>query len=119
MSKEEYDTTDYRKYNKELCLNIVNQIAEYKKHDYQLLGIVGISESPSCDTILQKGVFMEELFTQLKEKKIDLDTFDIQADYTQDNCKNTEDGFKKWLSSKINYTNLPEDNSLLKEENLI
>ena len=113
MSKEEYDTTEYRKYNKELCLNIVNQIVEYKKHDYYLLGIVGISESPSCDTLLQRGVFMEELFAQLKEKNINLATFDIQADYSDDNCKNTENRFNTWLSSRLNFYNLL-DSGLLK-----
>lgn len=110
MSKEEYDTTDYRKYNKKLCLSIVSQIAEYKKHDYHLLGIVGISESPSCDTLLHRGVFMEELFAQLKEKKIDLVTFDIQSDYSQDNFQNTEDQFKTWLSSRNNFNNISEKN---------
>lgn len=100
MSKEAYDTADYRKYAKVICLNVVDQIVEYKKHDYHLLGIVGISESPSCDILLQKGVFMEEFFAQLKEKKIEIDAFDIHADYSQDNCKNTEAKFKTWLASK-------------------
>lgn len=101
MSRDEYDTADYRKHVRTSCQNVVDQIAEYQKHDYHLLGLVGIAESPSCDTLLEQGVFMEEFFVQLKEKKIKLDTFDIHADYSQTNCQNTEDGFKAWLLSKL------------------
>lgn len=56
----------------------------------------------NVNELLEKGVFMEEFFVQLKEKKVKLDTFDIPADYSQAKCKNMEVEFKTWLLSKIN-----------------
>ncbi|MBC3887839.1 hypothetical protein GH810_05900 [Acetobacterium paludosum] len=100
-SKAEYDTVAFRKHAGTLSLSIVEQLAEYHKNGYQLLGIVGISESPSCDTLFEKGVFMEEFFAQLQAREIALEPFDIAADYGQDKCENTEDRFKTWLAARI------------------
>lgn len=83
MTKEEYDTVEYRTICKELAEKVVVQMKEYIINDYKIIGLIGISNSPSCDTLGNQGVFMEELQKLMKEKDIKLETFDIPSDYVE------------------------------------
>ena len=61
MSYEEYDTTAF----KVLCSNLVtNQMLYIEKlleNGTEIVGILGIESSPSCDQATRKGHFMESL----------------------------------------------------------
>ena len=69
-TKEEYDTPDYRTLCQQLAAPLVKQVVDYRNNGYQILGLLGIGESPSCDTLGDRGVFMEELIKQLEKKTL-------------------------------------------------
>lgn len=58
---EEYDTPQYKEHCKALLKPVLAQLKHYIDHDYQLLGVLGIEASPSCDILNSRGVFMQEL----------------------------------------------------------
>ena len=62
-----------------LVEHVMDQITEYKKHGFEIIGIVGANRSPNCgidttsdhnEEIAGMGVFMDELNGRLKEKSI-------------------------------------------------
>ncbi|SHK24057.1 Predicted secreted protein [Geosporobacter subterraneus DSM 17957] len=83
MTKQEYDTEAYRRHSREILGIILKQFQEYLNHGYQIVGILGIQGSPSCDTLKQKGVFMEELLAMLGEQGTHVKTFDVPEDYLE------------------------------------
>jgi len=83
LTREEYDTRDYRTHCLELAAEPVKQIHEYVKQGYEIVGLIGIEESPSCDTSRRRGVFMEELLGLLATESIQLRTFDIPQSYRE------------------------------------
>ena len=59
--------------------NVLHQIREYKKHGFEILGIVGANRSPNCgvDTtsadnveVVGRGVFMDALYSKLSAEGI-------------------------------------------------
>lgn len=71
-----------------LIQNLIFQILEYKKYDFDIKGIVGINRSPSCgvDTtstnnkeVEGEGVFIGALRKELKKNKIQLKFVGIKA----------------------------------------
>ena len=60
------------------------EIKKYLAQDYSLVGILGINESPSCSITGKRGIFMEEIFSMLNEESIDINYFDIPADFSED-----------------------------------
>jgi predicted secreted protein len=83
LTKEEYDTPDYRVHCRELAAEPIKQIREYIRQGYEIVGLLGIEESPSCDTLRKRGVFMEELLSLLAAESIELKTFDILEAYRE------------------------------------
>ncbi len=83
MTKEEYDTTQYRQLCLELSRPIVTQMKIYQENGYELKGLVGIGDSPTCDTLGKKGIFMEELYALMSENSISLSWVDIPPDYVE------------------------------------
>lgn len=81
MTKEEYDTGDYRKITRRIGEETVKIIKEYLANDYKILGIIGINESPTCSITGNKGIFIEELFKLLEANHIELPFIDIPVDY--------------------------------------
>lgn len=81
MTKEQYDTSEFRTMNKSIAEGAVNIIKEYTNNGYEVLGIIGINESPTCSIIAQKGILMEELVNALKDENIDLKLIDVPTDY--------------------------------------
>lgn len=61
MTYGEYNTSEYMVHCLQLLKPFALQMKHYLHHDYQLLGILGIEESPSCDSFKSRGVFMNAL----------------------------------------------------------
>ncbi|NMD72854.1 hypothetical protein HHO41_21790 [Bacillus sp. DNRA2] len=72
MTYREYDTLEYRKHCRSIIQPVIDQIEEYLRNDFELVGLMGIESSPSCDPRHGRGVFMEELIGSLKELNIDV-----------------------------------------------
>lgn len=61
MTKEEYDTKEYREHCRNILVPIMEQLKMYKDSGYEIVGGFGIQRSPSCDP--GNGIFMEELLS--------------------------------------------------------
>lgn len=72
MTYDEYNTPEYRKHSREILLPILQQAEDYVKSGYEIVGLLGIQSSPSCDPT--RGIFMEELTAMFAEKGISLRT---------------------------------------------
>ncbi len=81
MTKEQYETEDFRRLNKGIASDAVRIIKEYISSGYNMLGIIGINESPTCSINGEKGIFMEELLCGLSEEDIKLRLIDVPSDY--------------------------------------
>lgn len=83
MSKEQYDSSEYRKLCKDLFIPVLEDIKKYLKSGYDLIGILGINHSPTCSLSGSRGIFTEEIFKILEEENIDIKTFEIPTDYNE------------------------------------
>jgi predicted secreted protein len=81
MTKEDYDTYDFRIINKNIAMDAVGIIIEYLKNGYEVLGIIGINESPTCSIKGQMGILMEELLSLLESNHININLIDVPTDY--------------------------------------
>ena len=81
MSKEQYDNEDFRKINNEIARDAVTVIKEYLSNSYEILGLIGINESPTCSINGNKGILMEELTDMLDKANIRLNYIDVPTDY--------------------------------------
>jgi predicted secreted protein len=70
MTYEEYNTPEYRKHCRVILQPVLQQAEEYLKNGYEIVGLLGIQSSPSCDPT--RGIFMEELKEMFLEKEIEL-----------------------------------------------
>lgn len=100
-TKKEYDIPAYRSLCSQLAIKVVSQMKEYIMNDYQILGLVGIQASPSCDTLGEKGIFMEELMKLIKEENIDLNFFDIPEGYKEGQSQEFLDAFKGYIGETM------------------
>ncbi len=75
---EMMQTGTYKKLH-DLVNNVMHQIMEYKKHGFEIIGIVGANRSPNCgidttsdynEEIAGMGIFMGELNARLRDEKI-------------------------------------------------
>jgi len=71
-----------------LARSVVYQILEYRKHGFDVLGIVGINRSPSCGVettsrnnreVAGRGVFMEALAGELKRNRAAVRMLGVKA----------------------------------------
>lgn len=81
MTKEEYDTEDYRKLNRSLASDQLDQLETYLKAGYNIVGIIGINNSPTCGIRARKGIYIEELEYEAGLRNISLNMLDIPTDY--------------------------------------
>lgn len=81
MTKEQYDTSGFREMNNYIAKDAVKIVKEYMNNEYEVLGIIGINESPTCSINGQKGILMEEILAELKEESIELKLLDVPTDY--------------------------------------
>ncbi|MBM4764834.1 CD3072 family TudS-related putative desulfidase [Bacillus sp. B15-48] len=70
MTYEEYDTFEYRSHCQKILTPVIEQLEEYRRCGYEIIGVLGIQSSPSCDQM--RGVFMEELQKLFQEHQIPL-----------------------------------------------
>jgi len=61
MTFEEYNTFEYKVHCIHMLKSFSLQLKHYLNNDYQIMGILGIEESPSCDIQKGRGVFMKAL----------------------------------------------------------
>ncbi len=70
-TKEEYDTPEYRRYCRQIAVSTVSQIEEFAKNGVEVIAVLGIQNSPSCDVGNsggETGVLMEELMSELEKR---------------------------------------------------
>lgn len=82
-TKSDYDTPEFRQLCKTLLQNPMKQIQEYHRHGYEIMGILGINESPTCSVLEERGILMEEFESALSEANIELPTLGVPTDYLE------------------------------------
>ena len=70
MTYERYNTPEYREHCQEILQPVLQQVEDYLKNGYEIVGLLGIQSSPSCDPT--RGIFIEELKEMFLEKEIEL-----------------------------------------------
>lgn len=83
MTKQEYDTKEYRELCRNLCVPILDDIREYINNGYEFCGVVGINESPTCSISGDRGIFMEEIIIILEKEGVDIKTYEIDSNYNE------------------------------------
>ncbi|MHC0038830.1 CD3072 family TudS-related putative desulfidase [Pseudoneobacillus sp. C159] len=72
MTYEQYNTPEYRKHCRKILQPVLQQAEDYRNNGYDIVGLLGIQSSPSCDPT--RGIFIEELKNMFLEKNIGLKT---------------------------------------------
>lgn len=112
--KEQFDTPYYRKHCRDLLIPYIEQMRDYVKNGYELVGLLGIDGSPSCGVsatcsgnwggefsehpdlqaalgsvklIASEGVFIEEAKNLLKTNGIQLPFIGIDEAHMADSIK--------------------------------
>jgi len=93
QTKEQYDTPAFRRHCRQFASHIADQVEEYLRNGFKVLAILGVDGSPTCgveetsvgykggyppnvapiqeaDFTKAPGIFIEELQSELKERKI-------------------------------------------------
>ncbi|MEA5094140.1 MAG: hypothetical protein VB128_04205 [Sedimentibacter saalensis] len=81
MTKAQYNTEGFRNINKSIAADTVNIIKEYINNGYEVLGVIGINESPTCSINGDRGILMEELINMLYHENIKISYMDVPTDY--------------------------------------
>lgn len=83
-TKEEYDNKDYRKICKDIACEVVEDIEKHINNPNKVVGIIGISESPTCSYNKNKGILFEEIFNLVNEKNISIPVLNVPTDYLEE-----------------------------------
>ncbi|CAH2212490.1 CD3072 family TudS-related putative desulfidase [Tepidibacter aestuarii] len=83
-TKEEYDNEDYRDICKGIAYEVVTDIEKYINNSNKVLGIIGISESPTCSYNKNKGILFEEIFYLLNKKSIYIPVLNVSTNYVEE-----------------------------------
>lgn len=81
MTKEEYDTEDYRKLCKNISIDTIGIMKEYIENAYEIVGLIGVNESPTCSIRNSKGIFIEEILQLMNKSNLDIKLLDVSVDY--------------------------------------
>jgi predicted secreted protein len=100
-TREEYNTPEFRELSRNLARPLVQQVAEYQRQGYQIVGLLGIGDSPSCDTRGEQGVFMEGLMELLKAAGVSLTTFDVPEAYMEGSSEKVVEEFRNYLKDNF------------------
>lgn len=84
-TRDDYDTTEFRALCKKLLHTVLIQIKEYQRHGYEILGILGINESPTCSLLKERGILMDEFQLALDDLNIALPALGVPTDYMEGN----------------------------------
>ncbi|AFS77820.1 hypothetical protein DUF523 [Gottschalkia acidurici 9a] len=102
MTKEEYNTKEYRSACSDISKKVVEQMKEYINNNYKIIGLVGITGSPSCDILGERGIFMEELQQLMTNEDIRLEVFEIPGDYVEGEHEKVIDEFRVFINKNRN-----------------
>lgn len=81
MTKEEYDTEDYRKLCKNISMDTIGIMKEYIENGYELVGLIGVNESPTCSISNTKGILIEEMLELMNKSNLEIKVLDVSVDY--------------------------------------
>lgn len=81
MSKEQYDTKEFRIYCKNIAKDMVNIVEEYLENDYDIMGLIGIQQSPTCSIKGKQGILIEEILDLVKKENVPLKLIDVPEEY--------------------------------------
>ena len=81
LNYEDYDTPIHRKNCQESLMPTYRQIEEFIKEGYDIIGIIGIYNSPNCSITGKQGVFMEEFLSECRKRKWEFPNIEV-PDYT-------------------------------------
>lgn len=89
MSKEQYDTKNFRDLCNGIAEDFIKIMKEYLENDYEIVGLIGINNSPTCSIKGGQGILMEEILDMVKKENIYLNLIDVPGDYIdgKDNSK--------------------------------
>lgn len=85
----------------EMAKQLVFQIEEYQKHEFEIIGLVGINRSPSCGVnttsknnveVEGQGIFISILQELLKKRNIKLKMIGIKGTAPQQMLENVKNG---------------------------
>lgn len=99
MTKEEYDTKEYRRLCKNISIDTIDIMKEYIENDYVIVGLIGVDESPTCSITNYKGIFIEELLDLINKNNLDVTLLDVPV-YYKDGEKNV-----KFINELIDFLN--------------
>jgi predicted secreted protein len=54
---------------------------EYVKNKYEIIGLIGVNESPTCSIINSRGIFIEELLSLINDNNLSIKKIDVPVDY--------------------------------------
>jgi predicted secreted protein len=99
MSKEEYDVLAYRQLCRQEATRIQEIVDCFRDVGIQVVGLVGIGESPTCSIGNKRGWFMEALAKERFWE--DLGRIDIPAFYLKEKMvtESFETLFREWLDN--------------------
>ena len=81
MTVEEYDTLEYQMHCRSLLTGLVEELLDYRRHGVELVGLLGIADSPSCCT--KEGIFFRVIMKELITQKIELKTISVPTDHQE------------------------------------
>lgn len=89
MNKEQYDTKEFRGLCNGIAEDSIKIMKEYLENDYEIVGLIGINNSPTCSIKGRQGILMEEILDMVKKENISLNLIDVPGDYIdgKDNIK--------------------------------
>lgn len=82
MTKEEYDTEEYRKLCRELFAPVLEELIVYINRGYEFCGVIGINQSPTCSITGNRGILMEEMFKMFADKGIKAAYYEVPEEYS-------------------------------------
>ncbi len=121
--KEQYDTPGFREHARSLIAPIIDYLLEYKRNNFNIIGIIGVSGSPSCGVhytsssvewlgdprkageskrVEGRGVFMEILLEELESRGIKLPLL-LEYDYDkpEESLKEIREALVEYLQNKV------------------
>lgn len=81
MSYDEYNQPELRAIARDLLKPVFWQVDQYRRFGYELIGLIGIQDSPNCALSGQRGVFMEELMEGMGQRGIQLPLWEVPDSY--------------------------------------
>lgn len=102
LEYKDYDTKEHRALCEKLQEETLLMLEAHREVGDEILGVIGIHESPNCSITKQRGIFMEALFNGLEKEGFHLDFLEVPPDYHNE-IEGSKETFHKalyqWLQS--------------------